>query len=81
MGRNKGSTNVRYILDPVIKKDNPVTKKDIHMKMNILFDFGLSKSEAESFFMEKQFKSLRELDLFTNRIIKKMLNDELLPLT
>ena len=80
MPRRKGSKNKRYILDPVIKKDNPVTKEDIHTKMNILFDFGFTKTEAEFYLAGKQFRSLRELDMFTDNIIKKMLNGELLPL-
>lgn len=80
MPRLKGSKNIKYILDPIVKKDNPVTKEDIHKKMNILFDFGLTETEVNFYFTEKQFRSLRELDIFTDSIIKKMLNDELLPL-
>lgn len=80
MPRHKGSKNIKYILDPVVKKDKPVTKKDIQKKMSILFDFGFTKTEAASFFTEKQFRSLRELDMFTDSIIKKILNGELLPL-
>lgn len=80
MPRHKGSTNKRYILDPVIKKDKPVTKEDIQKKMNILFDFGFTRTEAASFFTEKHFKSLRELDMFTDSIIKQILNGEPLPL-
>lgn len=73
MGRRKGSKNIGHSSTPMITLNEPVTKKDIHRKMSILFDFGFTQEEVTSLFKDKDFEGLRALDCYTSNAIKKML--------
>ena len=47
--------------------------KEIKKKKAVLHDFGLSNTLVDELFENKEFRNLRELDIFADDIIAKQL--------